>query len=113
MQDIQKKLGEKIRAYRKDAGLSQEDLAEKAGISAYYAGEIERGQASPSLNTIRDIAQALGIQPKELFSFPAEEETTEQVIEEIVKTLKAGNITDIEDLEIIRNMIKRMAKKER
>jgi len=40
--------------------LSQEALADLAGINRSYLGEVERGQVTPSLETIEKIARALG-----------------------------------------------------
>ena len=54
-------LGQRIRDARKQKGLTQEDLAEKAGIGTMYLGEIERGKKMPSLNTFCQIVEALDI----------------------------------------------------
>jgi len=42
-------LGEAVRARRKEAGLSQEKLAEKAGLSTVFISRIERGVESPTV----------------------------------------------------------------
>jgi transcriptional regulator with XRE-family HTH domain len=54
-------VGQKIRAYRKQAGLSQEKLAEKASLSYKYLGEVERGYVNVSLDSLMRIAKALGV----------------------------------------------------
>ncbi|MGW6603347.1 helix-turn-helix domain-containing protein [Streptomyces sp. NPDC055036] len=54
-------IGEQIRAARKHAGLSQLAVAERAGISLDNYGRIERGQASPTLDTLLGIADAIGV----------------------------------------------------
>ena len=107
--DICRSLGKRIRTLRKSTGLTQEKVAEKASISAYYFGEIERGQASPSLSAIHDIAKALGVKARDLFYFPDEDETQEEIVREIVEMLESGDVSDIEDLILIRNMVKRVA----
>ena len=48
--ELEKKLGTKIAYLRKNRGFSQEKLAEKADISEIYVGEIERGDATPTLD---------------------------------------------------------------
>ncbi len=52
-------VGQKIRDHRKQAGLSQEALAEKASLSYKYLGEVERGYVNVSLDSLMRIARAL------------------------------------------------------
>jgi transcriptional regulator with XRE-family HTH domain len=54
-----KNLGQNIRKRRQQANLTIEELAEKAGIGENFLGKIERGQATPSLETTVKIADAL------------------------------------------------------
>ena len=51
--------GEMVRDFRKSKGLSQEELAEKAGLHRTYVGMIERGERNISLSNISKIAKAL------------------------------------------------------
>lgn len=44
----------------KAAGISREELAEKAGVSVAFIGRLERGTANPSLKILQRIATALG-----------------------------------------------------
>jgi transcriptional regulator with XRE-family HTH domain len=66
-QQLQVAFGRRIRDLRKARGLSQEDLAERAGLHRTYVGGIERGERNPSLVNIGQIAQALGVTVHELF----------------------------------------------
>jgi transcriptional regulator with XRE-family HTH domain len=68
MSTVQKQFGKRVRELRKAKGLSQEELAFKAGIHRTYIGGIERGERNPSLKNIASIAKALGISPSELFA---------------------------------------------
>jgi transcriptional regulator with XRE-family HTH domain len=64
--DIQE-LGHQVLKRRKGLGLSQEALAQKAGISRNYISLIERGDVrNVSLNTLSRLATALGAAPREL-----------------------------------------------
>ena len=54
-------LGQRIRQVRKQKKMTQEQLAEKAEISAYYLGELERGIKMPSLKIFVAIAEVLEI----------------------------------------------------
>ena len=109
MSDVLHNLGDKIRRLRKAAHLTQEQLAEKASLSAYYIGEIERGESSPSLMVVQEIARSFGVKLRELFDFPSEQETPQEIVEEIVMRLRKGTIPDVEGLILIREMINRMA----
>lgn len=60
-------LGSRIRELRGITGLSMRDLAAKAGVSAGYISQIEKGQANASLAVLRAIADAFGIPWLELF----------------------------------------------
>ena len=68
MKTIRQKFGEKIRELRRAKGLSQEELAFRAGIHRNYLGGIERGERNPALDNIAAIAEALGIDISELFA---------------------------------------------
>lgn len=59
-------LGREIRRHRNQKGLSQEKLAELAGLNRNYIGFVERAERSPRVTTIFRIARALGLHPAEL-----------------------------------------------
>lgn len=61
--------GEKVREERKKKGLSQEQLAEKAGVHRTYIGMIERAEKNITLENIEKIAKALGKNPGDLLKF--------------------------------------------
>ena len=50
-----------IRALRLQKGMSQESLAEAAGLHRTYVGAIERGERNVTLNTLQEVADALGV----------------------------------------------------
>ena len=59
-------LGDTIRNRRKEAGLSQESLAEKADLHPVYIGKVERGEQWVSLHALLRIAKALGVRVRDL-----------------------------------------------
>ena len=63
---INKKIGMKIKLLRTMSKLSQEKLAEFADINKNTIGLIERGEISPTVETLEKISTALGIELKEL-----------------------------------------------
>jgi putative transcriptional regulator len=56
---LPKVLGMKIQKNRKELGLTQEDVADKVGISRAYMGYIEQGRYAPSLEVLEKVAKAL------------------------------------------------------
>ena len=60
------KIGQRIRKYRKAHRLSQEQLAEKVGISVTHMSHIETGNTKLSLPVLVDLAEALTVQADDL-----------------------------------------------
>ena len=54
-------LGKRVKDARRKAHFTQEVLAEKADIAVSYLGEIERGEKTPSLDVLTDIANSLEV----------------------------------------------------
>ncbi len=67
MGDLAKIFGDKVRSLRGDRKLTQVRLAELAGVSEEWIRRIERGEASPSFETVEALALALQARPVELF----------------------------------------------
>jgi transcriptional regulator with XRE-family HTH domain len=61
MQELQEKIGTRIRALRKERGWSQEVFADSCGIHRGHMGEIERGEKNLSITTLAKVANGLGI----------------------------------------------------
>ena len=59
-----------LRRKRHDLEMTQEELAERAGLSARYVGAIERGDVSASVTVLGQIAEALGSEPGDLLKRP-------------------------------------------
>lgn len=66
--DHRQAFGRRIRGLREGLGLSQEGLAERAGLHRNYVGGIERGERNVGLDNIHVLAEALGVAPADLFS---------------------------------------------
>lgn len=65
---ISLKIAEKVKLQRKNLGISQEILAEKANIDRTYASQIERAIANPSLTVLCSLANALEMKLSDLMS---------------------------------------------
>jgi transcriptional regulator with XRE-family HTH domain len=69
MSDLLKLVGARIRDLRKERGMSQEALGEKAGFHYSYVGSVERGERNISLGNLDKIGESLGIDVAELFNY--------------------------------------------
>jgi len=61
------KFTKKLRQLREDAGISQEELAARAGLDRSYISLVERGRRSPTVNTLAKIAAVLSVEIKDFF----------------------------------------------
>lgn len=60
--------GREIARIRTARGISQERLAELAGLHRNYVGLVERGERNPTLKTLIAVAEALGVSLAEMFA---------------------------------------------
>ncbi|WP_307827993.1 helix-turn-helix transcriptional regulator [Nocardioides sp. SYSU D00038] len=63
-------MGENLRRYRVERGLSQEQFAEVLGFHRTYVGGLERGERNLSLQGVERLARLLQVEPLDLFQAP-------------------------------------------
>lgn len=66
-QKLLTEFGQRVQEYRKKLGISQEELAYRAGFHRTYIGMIERGERNITLSNLHRLAQALQVNIKDLF----------------------------------------------
>ncbi len=86
-------IGNRIRSFRQERGLTLGQLAQKAGISASYLSTIERGLKKPSIPVLRQISEALHVSPALLVRSEEEKFTGEKL-----RFLREGRGLTIEEL---------------
>ena len=59
--DMRALVGANIRMARLAAGMTQEELAERSGFSQQYISGLERGKRNPTIVSLYELAQALGV----------------------------------------------------
>jgi transcriptional regulator with XRE-family HTH domain len=79
-------LARRIRTLRERRGLTQEDFAARCGISVSFASLLERGERSPSYETLVQVAAALHVPLAELFRVEDEEEAGGQRLVEFARS---------------------------
>jgi transcriptional regulator with XRE-family HTH domain len=65
---LRRTVARNLRRLRRKHGLSQEELADRAGLNRNYVGMIEREENAPTVDALEQIAKALDINAVELFS---------------------------------------------
>lgn len=68
--DLQRILGENLRAIRRREGLSQEQMAERLDWHRTYVGGVERGERNLTLQSVERLAAFLGLDPLVLLTAP-------------------------------------------
>ncbi len=66
MQAAVVKIGDNLKQKRIRRALTQEDLAQKAGLTTASVARIERNETEPRMSTLRKLAKALDLDPAEL-----------------------------------------------
>ena len=64
--DMRRIVGENVRRLRSQADLTQEELAERSGFSQQYISDLERGLRNPTIVSLWELAQVLGVSPDRL-----------------------------------------------
>lgn len=68
--DLKEVMAINLRRIRHDKNMTQEELADRAGLSARYIGAIERANKSASVTVLGRIAEALGVEAAALIKRP-------------------------------------------
>ena len=98
-------IGEKIRKYRREMEMTQDDLAEKLGVSFQTVSHWENGQTYPDIELLPAISRILGVSFDELLgvSDGERERQANEVLERFRKIMDAGP-TDDNIIDMIRDM---------
>ena len=101
---LKSQLSHNIRQFRIDSGLSQEALAEKAGISVPYLGALERDEKWPSSGTLGNLASSLAVEPYDLFK--PESAASREVRKVVAKLTKDISLLVNESVKMLNNISK-------
>ena len=87
---LRKEFGKRIRQLRESMGLTQQQLASKVSMDYKYLGSVERGERNITIDNIQRIADALSVEPYQLFLFSLqglkpEEKVVEDKIEDLLE----------------------------
>ena len=84
-------MGPRIRELRIERGMTLDELARAANISASHLSRLERGQTAPSFKVAADIARHIGVKPSELATIQREQSDVDQAL---IEALTARGLND-------------------
>jgi transcriptional regulator with XRE-family HTH domain len=102
MEGLYREFGELLRTHRRQAGLTQNQVAERVGLARTSITNIERGQQHVPLHQLFRLASAVGVQPAELLP------TGSAALEELVSpdTLRALRDGDSDNMATLARVLK-------
>lgn len=99
-------LGDRIKDLRKQKNLSQSELADKVGISYAQIGRYETKGSQPPAETLKKIADALGVSPDFLIYGTSDEKAKTKLSDaDLINQFKAIESMDEEDKNVIKKLI--------
>ena len=66
-------IGDRLKALRIEQALTQEELANKAGVAPNTVARLERNETEPHMSSARKLANALGVEPQQIMKGEASE----------------------------------------
>src|SRR2546428_13843186 len=94
--DTKELLGRRVRELRQKRKLTQEKLAELAGVDISYLGNIERGTENPSLAILEKLSTALATKPHHILNFEHEMQGEKALRRRIVQVLDKCNESELQ-----------------
>ncbi len=105
MGEILKVFGKRLRSLRRAKDLTQEQVAERAGLSLQSVGEIERGRGNPTLVNVERLSDALNVELTELFDLGDTKMTMAQAKEELLSLLGGANEEELRSILTIARVL--------
>ena len=103
--DIKRAVGKRIKLVRQRNGLTQDQLAERVGLSPKYISGIERGVENPTMDNLIRLAKVLEVEPYDLFLFGESEENEKALRKGLEKMLREG---DREQLQLCFDVMRKI-----
>lgn len=94
--DVRSQFGTVVRAWRSQLGISQEELAGRAGLHRTYVSDVERGARNVSLASIDKLAKALEISVSALFA-QVDRSSRGEAVDSVLSTDELVHILLVED----------------
>lgn len=105
MSEIEERIGRRLRDARRAAHLTQEQLAERIGVSVETIGRVERGTQIPPIGRLEEAAQTVGVELADLVRPTATRGRREKAIGRLVSLLRGRSAEDAELVAAIADLI--------
>jgi XRE family transcriptional regulator, regulator of sulfur utilization len=105
---INEVVGTQVRHLRKTQGMTQEELAEKSGLSVDYIGKIERGTTSPTVESMEQVARGLGVRIANLFDLWEEDSQSQDSVSDLVRISRYLQNKSPDDVEFALSIIRQI-----
>ena len=104
--DFEKQLGRKIAYFRRVADMTQQTLAERIRVAPETISRIETGALAPSLNTLLQIGEGLGVEIREFFDFQLKGSSKDRDLKMLFYDLKDRSPKEIRKIHrIVREVL--------
>ena len=93
-------LGKRVKQQRMMAEITQEELAEKAGVSCSFIGHIERGEKKASIETLVCLCNAMKVSPTVLLQESLDQEIVRAdgcgtLIQDLIQVMREHNLHEL------------------
>ena len=106
MQEVIKTFADKMYEYRKETGLTQEELSDLLELDNSYVSLLERGARVPSLITLDRIAKVFGVKPHDLLADPPGGEKLTFRQKELIYIIEDGGSKKLDKIYRILKILK-------
>ena len=98
MKSIQSTFGNNCRRIRNKNGFTQEEVAERSGLSLSYISELERGNSNPTLTTMERLAKSFDAELAELLEFKHGHASPQEIRQRLIKIIASTDAKTLSDL---------------
>ena len=98
MKSIQSIFGNNCKRIRNKNGFTQEEVAERSGLSLSYISELERGNSNPTLATMERLAKSFDAELAELLEFKHGQASPQEIRQRLIKIIAATDAKTLSDL---------------
>jgi transcriptional regulator with XRE-family HTH domain len=93
---LKKEIGRRVARARREAGLTQEGLAERLDVNLVTVSRLERGHSLPGVMSLLRICEELSLPPARLFDLPLRSSRRGRVVADVAERLKAADDADFQ-----------------
>ncbi len=93
---VEREIGRRVAEERQRIGLTQAALAERLGLASETVSRLERGAALPSVSRLARVAEALGVELRDLLTFSRQRTRKDQALARLISIARRRPVEDID-----------------